>query len=356
MKRGKKHFKKKHSAKHKKNIKHTVTEKIECNIPQGFLDSCKSDLDKIRKEISKVVIGNEEVIDGIIRAFLADGHVLIEGVPGIAKTILIRTLAAASGCQFSRIQFTVDLLPTDITGVTTYDEKTRSFTTVKGPIFSNFIIADEINRAPPKSQSALLEAMQEKQVTIGKGTHQLPKPFFVMANNNPLESSGTYPLPEAQIDRFLFKIKMGYTTPENEQKIIDQNVTINKFSDFNLKPVITPVKILKMQSETKKVLASPKIKKYIVDLVHATREPKKYDIKLGKFIEWGCSPRASIGLAIAAKADALMNGKSYITPQNVKNVAHDVLRHRIILNYMGQAENVKTDDIISEILNKVPLP
>ncbi|MBT3405516.1 MoxR family ATPase [archaeon] len=323
---------------------------------QEEINSYSKDLIAIQDEISKVVIGHAEVVQSILRGFLANGHVLIEGVPGIAKTLLIRTLANASGCQFSRIQFTVDLLPTDITGVTTYDQAANAFTTIKGPIFSNFIIADEVNRAPPKSQSALLEAMQEKQVTIGKHTHKLPSPFFVMANNNPLESSGTYPLPEAQIDRFLFKVLMDYTSLEDESKIIDKNITTSKFEEYNIKPAISPSKILKMQRATKKIFASDKIKKYIVRIVDSTRNSKKYDLKLGKYIEWGASPRASIGLTIAAKADALLKGSCYVTPQNVKNVIFDVLRHRLILNYQGQAENIKSDIIIEEILKKVPLP
>lgn len=320
------------------------------------LQDCAKDISKMKEEISKIVMGHDEALNGIIRGFLANGHVLIEGVPGIAKTLLIRTIAKVSGCEFSRIQFTVDLLPTDITGVTTYNEKTNEFTTVKGPIFSNFIIADEINRSPPKAQSALLEAMQEKQVTIGKTTHKLPVPFFVMANNNPLESSGTYPLPEAQVDRFLFKLNMGYTSLEDEEKVIDTNITIHKFSKYDIQSIISPSKILKMQEITKDILASPKIKQYIVRIVDATRNPKQYGITKGKYIEWGCSPRASIGLTIAAKADAVIEGKPYITPQNVKNVAKDVLRHRLILNYRGQAENIKSDDIVEEILRKVPLP
>ncbi len=321
-----------------------------------IIEEYSKDISNLREEISKTVVGQEVVVTALIRGFLANGHVLIEGVPGIAKTLLIRTIASASGCDFSRIQFTVDLLPTDITGVTTYNEKTNEFSTIKGPIFSNFIIGDEINRAPPKTQSALLEAMQEKQVTIGKETYKLPSPFFVMANNNPFESSGTYQLPEAQIDRFLFKVLMNYVSEDEEVEIIDKNMTIHTFSEFNVKPIISPKKIIEMQNTTKEILATTKIKKYVVNLVIATRNPKKYGINLGKYIEWGCSPRASIGIIIAAKADALMNGSTYITPQNVKNVAHDVLRHRISLNYRGQAENIKTDDIITEILNKIPLP
>lgn len=323
---------------------------------QAVIIDYAKDIENLRKEVSKTVVGHEEVVTSLIRGFLANGHVLIEGVPGIAKTLLIRTLANASGCNFSRIQFTVDLLPTDITGVTTYDEKTNQFSTIKGPIFANFVIGDEINRAPPKTQSALLEAMQERQVTIGKETHKVPSPFFVMANNNPLESSGTYPLPEAQVDRFLFKIIMGYTSEDEEVEIIDKNITVHDFKEFNVKPVINAKKILQMQATTKEIIATKKIKEYIVRIVDATRNPKKYGIKLGKYIEWGCSPRASIGVTIAAKADALINGSYYITPQNVRNVVHDVLRHRLILNYRGQAENIKSDDIITEILNKVPLP
>ncbi len=318
--------------------------------------SSKEDINKLKKEISKVVTGYENIVDGIIRSVLANGHVLVEGVPGTAKTLLIKTISVASGCSFSRIQFTVDLLPTDITGVTTYDEINKKFSTYKGPIFANFIIADEINRAPPKTQSAMLEAMQEKQVTIGKETFKLPLPFFVMANKNPLESAGTYNLPEAQIDRFLFKLVIGYLSSEEEITIIDKNTTLYDFDKFNVCPVTSPSKIINMQEVVKRIIISQRIKKYIVKLVEATRYPDKYGIKLGKYIEWGCSPRASIGLSIAAKADAFMNGSIYVTPQNVKNVIHDVFRHRIILNYLGQAEKINSDSIITEILDKIPLP
>ncbi len=318
--------------------------------------SASRDLENLKKEVSNLVLGQEEVINSLIRSLLSNGHVLIEGVPGVAKTLLIRTLAAASGCNFSRIQFTVDLLPTDITGMTTYDERTKKFFVIKGPIFSNFVIADEVNRAPPKTQSALLEAMQEKQVTIGKTTHKLPQPFFVMANNNPIENSGTYPLPEAQIDRFIFKLNMGYPSPEDEEKVIDNNITINSFDSYKIKPVLSPSKIIRLQELTKKIYLSDKIKKYIVKLVNATRRPKEFGISLGRYIQWGCSPRASINLSIASKADALLNGNDFVTPQNVKNVAKDVLRHRILLNYQGQAEDINVEDIIDEILKKTPLP
>ncbi len=312
-------------------------------------------IEEIKEEVAKVVVGQDYIVKGILRAILAKGHVLIEGVPGIAKTALIRTIAEAVGCEFSRIQFTVDLLPADITGITTYTPG-KGFETIKGPIFANFVIADEINRAPPKTQSALLEAMQEKQVTIGRETFQLSPPFFVMANNNPIESSGTYKLPEAQIDRFLFKLKMGYPEFDHEIKIIDQNITVKDFSMFKVKKILSPEKIKKLQEKAFEMKSSPQIRKYIVRIVDSTRNPNKYGIKLGKYVEWGVSPRASIALDMASKADAILNGQDNVTPQNVKNVAHDVLRHRILLNYSGQAENVESDKIIDEILSKIKIP
>lgn len=314
-----------------------------------------NDIKKIKEEVSKIVVGQFEVVDGLLKAILADGHVIVEGVPGIAKTLLVRTMAVVTGCSFKRIQFTVDLLPTDITGITAYHEK-KGFYVVKGPIFANYIIADEINRAPPKTQSALLEAMQEKQATIGKQTFPMMKPFFVMANNNPIEQSGVYPLPEAQVDRFLFKLKIGYPDEEQSKEIIEKNITLKKFEDYDLKAVINPTKILQLQEFTKKIKHTDKIKDYICKLVYATRNPKKYGITLGKYIEWGASPRANIGLFIASKAEAVMKEDKFITPSHVKSVAYDVLRHRILLNYRGRAEGVSTDDIIKEILAKVPLP
>jgi MoxR-like ATPase len=312
-------------------------------------------IEEVKTEVAKIVVGQEEVIEAILRALLANGHVLIEGVPGVAKTLLIRSIAQVAGCSFSRIQFTVDLLPADITGLTTYTPG-KGFETIKGPIFANFIIADEINRAPPKTQSALLEAMQERQVTIGRKTYSLDLPFLVMANNNPLESSGTYRLPEAQIDRFLFKLKMGYPTMEEEEKIIDNNITINKFEDFGLKAILSQKKIIDLQELTKRIYSSPQVKKYIVRIVDCTRNPKNYGLKLGNYIDYGGSPRATIALQIAAKADAVLRGQNSVTPQNVKNVAHDVLRHRLLLNYEGQAENIDSDEIIDEILSKVKVP
>jgi len=345
----------KHGVKHKsKSVSHKISHKSNIEKRTVVKKNTKSliDLDAIKKEIAKVVVGQDAVVEAVLRAILADGHILIEGVPGIAKTLLIRSMAHTLGCSFSRIQFTVDLLPADITGLTIYTPE-KGFETIKGPIFANFIIADEINRASPKTQSALLEAMQEKQVTLGRDTFRLNSPFFVMANNNPLESSGTYKLPEAQIDRFLFKLKMDYPGMEEEEKIIDQNITIHKFEDFNLKKILSADKIIKLQKLTKEIKSTPQIKKYIVRIVDCTRNPKKYNIRLGKYIDYGGSPRAAISLHIAAKADAVLRGQNSVTPQNVKNVAYDVLRHRILLNYEGQAENIDSDDIISEILSKV---
>ncbi len=312
----------------------------------------KEVFDDIRSELSKAIVGQNEVIDGLLRAVLAQGHVIVEGVPGIAKTLLVRSLAEVMGVQASRIQFTVDLLPTDITGMTTFTPG-RGMSTVKGPLFANFIIADELNRAPPKTQSALLEAMQEKQVTIGKTTYPLQSPFFVMATLNPIESTGTYNLPEAQVDRFLFKLKVTYPSKDDEKAVLDKNMTIRGFEDFKLKRVITGNQIKKLQKECEAVHVSDKLREYIVSIVDATRNPEKYGIKCGKYIEWGASPRASIALYVAAKADAFLSGKKFASPQNVKNIAHDVLRHRILLNYAGQAEKITADQIVQEILDKI---
>ena len=309
----------------------------------------------IKAEMGKVIVGQTQIVDSLIEALLCNGHVLVEGVPGIAKTLTVRTLSVITGGQFSRIQFTPDLLPTDIIGITTYEEG-RGFYSVKGPIFANFLLADEINRAPPKVQSALLEAMQERQVTIGKESFVLPSPFFVMATQNPIESLGTYKLPEAQIDRFMFKIEMKYPSMDEELRILNQNSTLKKFEEFSLNAVMTPEIILKAQQDVKRIHIDKKVEKYIVSIVDSTRNPEKYGLSKGKYIEYGTSPRSSIALFIASKAHALVKGRSYVTPMDVKEISHNVLRHRIILNYEGQAEEVSTDDIIDEILKKVPVP
>ncbi|MDD5331804.1 MAG: MoxR family ATPase [Candidatus Nanoarchaeia archaeon] len=311
--------------------------------------------DETRKEIANIIVGQDEVIDSMLRCLIANGHALVEGVPGVAKTLLIRTLAKATGCDFKRIQFTIDLLPTDIIGITSYDPMKKEFRTEKGPVFTNFILADEINRSSPKTQSALLESMQEKQVTINKITYPLPLPFFVMATMNPLESEGVYPLPEAQIDRFLFKINMDLPNPKEEQAILKKNITLYRFEDYTVKAILNPKKIIEIQEFVRdKIYLSPELEEYIIRIVDATRKNEKF--KLGRYIAYGGSPRASIGLFIAAKAQALLKGSSFVTPQHIKDVAKSVMRHRILLNYEGQAENITTDQIIDEIISKVPIP
>jgi len=331
----------------------TTDIKIEPGLSKEVIN-IKERMDAVKKEISKIVVGQKKIVNYFLEALLANGHVLVEGVPGLAKTLLVRTLSVITGCIFSRIQFTPDLLPTDIIGITMYEEG-KGFYSVKGPIFANFVLADEINRAPPKVQSALLESMQEKQVTIGKETFKLPKPFFVMATQNPIENLGTYVLPEAQIDRFLFKIRILYPSPTEELEILHKNMTTHDFSEFKLLPILNESEISKMQDVVKKVYLDKKIERYIVSIVDATRNPKNYDIELGKYVAFGGSPRSSIALFIASKARAAMNGRTYVTPDDVKQIAHNVLRHRILLNYEGQAEEIDTESVIDEILKKVPV-
>lgn len=321
---------------------------------EARIKSYQLKFDEIRAEVAKSVIGQRSVVDGMIEALISNGHTLVEGIPGIGKTLLVKTLARITGCAFSRIQFTPDLLPTDIVGITTYEEG-RGFFTVKGPIFANFVLADEINRSPPKVQSALLESMQERQATIGKETFKLPTPFFVMATQNPIENLGTYKLPEAQVDRFLYKLVMTYPEPEDEIKILRNNMTLSNFDDFDLRRVLTPDDIFRAQEFVKKIYIDKKIESYIIDIVDATRKPAKYDIKLGKYIDVGGSPRASIALYISSKAHALLKGRSYVVANDVKEVAHNCLRHRILLNFEGEAEGIKTDAIVKEILDKVPI-
>lgn len=301
---------------------------------------------RMKKEVAKAIVGQGKIVDSLIRALICDGHVLLEGVPGIAKTLAIRTLAVVSGCSSKRIQFTVDLLPSDIVGITTYTPG-KGFETIKGPIFANFVIADEINRSPSKTQSALIEAMQERQVTLGKETYPLPNPFFVMANQNPLESSGVYTLPEAQIDRFLFKVIMGYPEYDEESRIMEDNMTLKKFEEFDVKPISSPAEIIKMQHFVKRIYLDDRIRNYILDIVKKTRTK---DFKYGELVEWGGSPRASIALFIACKARAMMQGRNFVIPADVKDVAHEVLRHRIILSYRARAEKVTSDIVIDDIL------
>jgi MoxR-like ATPase len=322
---------------------------------QAEIDDYQHRTDEAREEIGKIFIGHRDIVDSVFRAIFANGHILFEGVPGIAKTLLVRTASQVMGCSFARIQFTPDLLPTDITGLTSY-QKEKGFYIIKGPVFANFILADEINRAPPKVQSSLLECMQEKQVTIGHETLQLPVPFFVLATQNPLEQLGTYPLPEAQVDRFLFKLQVGYPGFEEEIEVLNKNMTIHKFEKFDVNPVFSPEVIVAVQKATKEVYLAPKIEKYLVSIIDATRNPEKYGLKQAHYLEWGSSPRGSIGLYIAGKANALLHGRTYVIPEDIKEVTTDVLRHRILLTYEAQAENIKTEDIIKEILHKVPVP
>lgn len=311
-------------------------------------------VDLINIEVGKVIIGQKHLVDGLLIGLLTDGHVLLEGVPGLAKTLAIRTLADTIDAKFSRIQFTPDLLPADLLGTMIYSPKNEEFTVKKGPIFANFILADEINRSPAKVQSALLEAMQEKQVTIGASTYLLEKPFLVLATQNPIEQEGTYPLPEAQVDRFLLKIVLDYPKKEEERLIIRENLA-KSFPTAN--KILKPADINRARDIVKDVYMDEKIERYILDIVFATRYPEQY--KLDKFtsmIKYGGSPRASISLAVAAKAYAFIKRRGYVIPEDVRAVCYDVLRHRIGLSYEAEAENITSVDIITEILNTVEVP
>ncbi len=311
-------------------------------------------IDLIKLEMGKVIIGQKHLIDNLIIALLADGHILLEGVPGLAKTLSIKTLAQIVNVSFSRIQFTPDLLPADLIGTLIYSQKKEEFTVKLGPIFANFILADEINRSPAKVQSALLEAMQERQVTIGDKTNKLPEPFLVMATQNPLEQEGTYPLPEAQIDRFMLKVLVDYPKREEERQIIRINLA-QQFPKPNA--VVNGEQILNARKLVKDIHLSDKIENYILDIVFATRYPESYNLeKLKALIRYGASPRASIYLALASKAKAFMEHRAFVLPDDVKSVAFEVLRHRIGLTYEAEAENISSDDIITEILNNVEVP
>ena len=304
--------------------------------------------------MSSRIVGQKHLVDSLLIALLCNGHVLLEGVPGLAKTLAIKTLAQLVDAKYSRIQFTPDLLPADVTGTMIYSVKQEKFEIKKGPIFANFILADEINRAPAKVQSALLEAMQERQVTIGDQTFLLPEPFLVMATQNPIEQEGTYPLPEAQTDRFLLKVVIGYPSKEEEKDIIRMNI---KGELEKVQPLLSTKDIIKAQEVVRKIYIDEKIEDYIIDIVFATREPAKYDLKnLTDYIEFGASPRASISLALAARAYAFLRSRGYVIPEDVRAVCHDVLRHRIGLTYEAEANNVTADDVITEILNAVKVP
>lgn len=311
-------------------------------------------VDIISMEMNKVIVGQKHLVESLMIGLLSNGHVLLEGVPGLAKTLAINTMANIIDAKFSRIQFTPDLLPADLIGTMIYSQKNEEFSVKKGPVFANFILADEINRSPAKVQSALLEAMQEHQVTIGDSSFKLPEPFLVLATQNPLEQEGTYPLPEAQVDRFMLKVIISYPKKEEEKQIIRQNI-VGEFPKANR--VLKPEDIVKARQVVRDVYLDEKIERYIVDIIFATRDPKSYG--LGKFenmISYGGSPRASICLALAAKAYAFIKRRGYVIPEDIRAVAYDVLRHRIGLTYEAEAENITTVDIITEILNAVEVP
>jgi len=310
-------------------------------------------LQKLQKEISKIILGQDKIIEKLIVALLSQVPVLLEGVPGLAKTLLVQTLSDCIDSKFVRLQFTPDLLPADITGTKIYDHESTSFKTIKGPIFSNFILADEINRAPPKVQSALLEAMQENQVSIQGETYSLEQPFFVMATQNPVESEGTYKLPEAQVDRFLFKLLITYPNIEQESEIIQR---FTEGISHKATKILASEELLQMQQFVPKIYADEKIRKYISEIVDATRFPNKCELPLTDQIEYGASPRASIWLTISAKANALLHGRGYVIPKDVQDVAYDVLRHRIILTYEAESEEITSDNIIQKILEQIEIP
>jgi MoxR-like ATPase len=312
-------------------------------------------VDILTMEMDKVIVGQKYMVERLLIGLLSDGHILLEGVPGLAKTLAINTLAKAIEAKFSRIQFTPDLLPADLVGTMIYNQKKEEFTVKKGPIFANFILADEINRAPAKVQSALLEAMQERQVTIGEETHLLPKPFMVLATQNPVEQEGTYPLPEAQVDRFMLKVILGYPKKEEEKQIIRSNISPGGMPKANT--VLKPEDILKAREVVRMVYMDEKIEQYIIDIVFATRFPENYNLKkFNNLISFGGSPRASINLALASKAYAFIKRRGYVIPEDIRAVCRDVMRHRIGLTYEAEAENITSEDIINEILNTVEVP
>lgn len=308
----------------------------------------------LRQEIGKVVIGQQELIDRLILSLLCKGHVLLEGVPGLAKTLSVKALAGALHADFARIQFTPDLLPADLLGIMIYNPEQRQFSAKKGPIFANLILADEINRAPAKVQSALLEAMQERQVTLGESTYALPDPFLVLATQNPIDQEGTYQLPEAQLDRFLFKVVVSYPQRDEELRVLD--LMARSGPPPVTHAVVRPEEVAHSRDLVNQIYIDDAVRSYIVDLVRATREPESVDKNLKGLIRAGASPRATINIALAARAQAFVRHRGFVTPQDVKDLAHDILRHRILLSYEAEAENISTDDIIDRILNKVPVP
>ena len=310
-------------------------------------------VETVRQEVNKVLVGQEKLMDRMLIAIITGGHILLEGVPGLAKTTAVKALADSVGLQFQRISFTPDLLPADVIGTMIYNPKEGTFAPRKGPVFTNILLADEINRAPAKVQSALLESMQEQQVTIGDTTYPLPAPFMVMATQNPVEQEGTYPLPEAQVDRFMLKCKVDYPSKDDERRIMNRFTRDHKIA---LSSVMSAEQIATMRGILDQVYCDEKVGDYILDIVFATRKPSDYKINIDHQIEYGASPRATLYLNLAARANAMLNGRAYATPQDVKEIAHDVLRHRVILTYEAEAEDITSEDIITHILSEIPVP
>ena len=313
-----------------------------------------SQMERLLFEIKKVIVGQDHLLERIVVALLARGHLLVEGVPGLAKTLAVKTVAQAISGEFKRIQFTPDLVPADLVGTRIYNQKNGEFQTSLGPVFTNLLLADEINRAPAKVQSALLEAMQEKQVTIGDQTFKLEEPFLVLATQNPIEQEGTYPLPEAQVDRFMLRLKIGYPSRAEERQILDLMAVTNHVPQTN--PVVDAKQVLNARQVINDIYIDEKVKDYIVDLVCATREPETYKIKIAEFIQLGASPRATISLTLAAKAYAFLKGRGYVTPQDVKSIGMDVLRHRVAITYEAEAEDKTSEIIIQKIFDELPVP
>lgn len=331
-----------------------MSETVDIRELNDLIASKSSFVNMITQGMDQVIVGQKHLVDSLMIGLLSNGHILLEGVPGLAKTLAIKTLASLIDAKYSRIQFTPNLLPADVMGTMIYSQAKEQFQIKKGPIFANFVLADEINRAPAKVQSALLEAMQERQVTIGEQTFKLDDPFLVMATQNPIEQEGTYPLPEAQVDRFMLKVIIGYPKKEEEKLIIRQNISGRK---IDIKPVLQPSEIIEAREIVQKVYIDEKIERYIVDIVFATRFPQDYGLgELKEMISFGASPRASISLALAARAYAFLKQRGYVIPEDVRAVCHDVLRHRIGLSYEAEANNMTAEEIISEILNKVEVP
>ena len=332
----------------------TRTDQSETRLESAQVEQASAWVQPLLREVNTVVVGQKYLIERLLIGLLTNGHVLIEGVPGLAKTLTVRTLAGGIHTGFQRLQFTPDLLPADLIGTLIFNQQSGEFTTKLGPIFSNLILADEINRAPAKVQSALLEAMQERHVTIGDTTYPLPDPFLVLATQNPIEQEGTYPLPEAQLDRFMFKLNVGYPSRDEERRILDLMGT--SAPQLQVKPVAEPARIIDSRSIVNAIYIDERVKDYIVDLVWATREPATYGLQLADLIRFGASPRATISLALAARGHAFLDGRGYVTPHDVKSIAADVLRHRIVVSFEAEAEEMTTDSIIERILAGLPVP